>query len=313
MLISVVITNFNGAHLLKKNLPIIISLLEQSKLEYEIIIVDDASTDDSKEVLTRFTVERGSRFTVIYKDKNEGFASTVDTGIRAAKGEYVFTLKTDTVPESSGYFQLLLDHFKNNDKLFAVSATLKSMENGGEELRGCGQIYFEKGFFLHHRSTVNCELGSTCYTSWADGSASVFKKEIYLTIGGFDPLFNPFYWEDVDLGYRAWKCGYTIEYEPKAVLIHDFEKGAINSHYSKEQQRAISLRNQFLFLWKNADFKHLLLHIIWWPYQAAISLKNGNWDFFKAHLWIKFHFVSILKWRMFLHSQVIQSDDKILQ
>lgn len=114
-MISIVITNYNGAHLLKKNLPKVLSLLEKSKLEHEIIVVDDHSTDDSLTVLT--TLSRGglvngsNRLQVISKEKNEGFASTVDMGIRAAKGEYVFTLKTDTVPEKPEYFQLLLDHF----------------------------------------------------------------------------------------------------------------------------------------------------------------------------------------------------------
>lgn len=317
-MISVVITNYNGAHLLKKNLPKIISLLEKSKLavptsrqEYEVIIVDDASTDDSIKIIESLQ-STDYRLRLVKKDKNEGFASAADVGIRAAKGEYIFTLKTDTVPEKPDYFQLLLNHFKNNPKLFAVSATLKTIENGKEELRGCGQIYFDKGFFLHRRSTTNSEL-LTLNSSWPDGSASVFNKEIYLKIGGFDHLYNPFYWEDVDLGYRAWKAGYTIEFEPQAMLIHDFEKGAINSHYTKEQQKEVSLRNQFIFVWKNADLKHLAKFFFWETYHHAVALKNGQFN------WIKIYWQAFIKWPQILQRRLEQkkinkfSDDQILR
>jgi|GEM_PF-268289 len=332
MLISVVITNFNGAHLLKKNLPRIILLLEKSKQDYELIVVDDASIDESKTILNKFTVEMGSRFAVIYKEKNEGFASTVDMGIRAAKGDCVFTLKTDTVPEKSDYFQLMLEHFKNNPKLFAVSACLKTVEDGRIELRGQGQIYFQKGFFLHRRidkpeniggsstHSANASLAQNSstsmvkiYSSWADGSASVFNKAIYRRLGGFDCLFNPFYWEDTDLGYRAWKAGYIIEFEPKAILLHDFEVGSINTHYSKKKQRQISLRNQFLFTWKNADGKHLCFHCLWLAYHALVALKNGDWPFFQAYFWSKFHFFPILAKRIALKSIVKLSDDQVLR
>ena len=367
-MISVVITNFNGAHLLKKNLPKIISLLEKSRLampadrqEYELIVVDDCSTDDSRAVLEKIDFKEAdpsARLRAIFAPKNRGFAGTMDMGIRAAKAEYVFTLKTDTVPESPEYFNFLLSHFTRHSgersdsriskgtfrdpglgqddggKLFAVSATLKTIENGKEELRGGGQVYFEKGFFLHRRKiprhsgepeatpeSLNTTLRDPgqarmtedIYSSWADGSASVFNKAIYEKIGGFDNIYNPFYWEDVDLGYRAWKAGYTIEYEPKAILVHDFEKGAINSHYTKEQQKAVSLRNQFIFVWKNSDLKHLLLYFLWETYHHAVALKNGQFS------WIIIYWQAFIKWPQILKRRIGQkklnkfSDDQILK
>lgn len=306
-MISAVITTYNGSSLLKKNLTKTLSLLDKSRLEYELIIVDDASTDDSRVFLERLK-SRNSKIKTIYKTKNEGFASTVDMGIRMAKGEYVFTLKTDTVPEKVDYFELLLQHFKNNPKLFAVSSTLKSIENGKEELRGCGQIYFEKGFFLHRRISNLSKI-----SAWADGSASVFNKEIYEKIGGFDSLFNPFYWEDVDLGYRAWKAGYTIEYERNAVLLHDHEKGAISAHYSASQIEFIALRNQFLFFWKNADLENIGQFFFYLPYNVAIALKNLNWDFFAADFWSDCHFLPIFHRRVTLKKMTVKSDSEVLK
>lgn len=271
-MVSIVIPNFNGGKLLEKNLPKLLALLEKSGLEYEIIVVDDASTDGSVELLSR-----GGLVKIVAKTTNSGFATTVDAGIRAAKGKIVFTIKTDSIPEKSNYFSLLLKHF-DNSKTFAVSAALKTIENGREEIRGCGEIYFKKGFFLHQRGS-----NSSKTSAWADGSASAWRKDLYLKIGGFDPVYNPFYWEDVDLGFRAWKAGYQIDFEPKAILLHDFESGSIAKHYNKDQVRSISQRNQFIFVWKNGGWKRLLSYCFWEPYHVAIAFKNRNWQFFEAY------------------------------
>ncbi len=277
-MISVVIPNFNSATLLKKNLPRLLELLKKTKLEHEVIVSDDASTDGSLEYLKSLEPSHQNLVT-LRSFVNTGFAGNVDRGIRAAKGEIVFTIKTDAIPESSDYFKLMLKHFEN-PKVFAVSAALKTVENGKEEIRGNGEIYFEKGFYLHRRRHPGARraIGS----SWSDGSASAFRKDLYLKIGGFDHAFNPFYWEDVDLGFRAWKAGYEIHFEPKAILLHNYKSGAISCHYSPEQIKIISLRNQFIFTWKNADFKHKLLFFLWQPYHLAVALKNKDWDWFKA-------------------------------
>lgn len=305
-MISIVIPNFNGGKLLEKNLPKLFDLLKKSKLKHEVIVVDDASTDGSVELLS--ILSRGGLVKVITKTKNTGFATTVDEGIRAAKGEIVFTLKTDALPESAEYFQLILGHFGLKKNLsFAVSAALKTIENGKEEIRGSGEIYFEKGFFLHRRGKP--ELRS----AWPDGGASAFRRDLYLKLGGFDPLYNPFYWEDVDLGYRAWKAGYRIDFEPRARLRHDFESGAIAKHYTKEQVEIISQRNQFIFVWKNGDWKHLLSYCFWEPYHVAIAFKNRNWQFFEAYWQAVSQFPRILvaRWRQKSISQL--SDDTVLQ
>ena len=310
-MISIVIPNYNSAELLKKNLPRLVELLGKAKLDYEIIVVDDASTDDSLKRIQYLEARiKGldSQFQILTSSTNRGFASTVDAGIRAAKGEIVFTMKTDSVPEKAEYFQLMLSHFEtktsqNNDRkiaepVFAVTAALKTLENGKEEIRGAGEIYFERGFFLHRRIQPNLtnltNLPNSLRTDWPDGSASAFRKDLYLKLGGFDKIYDPFYWEDVDLGFRARKAGYEIHFEPKAILIHEHESGAISRHYTADQIKTISLRNQFIFVWKTGDWKHKLLYILWEPYHDLIAIKNHDWIFFKAYWWAV--------WRTFLET-----------
>ncbi|MCL5432371.1 MAG: glycosyltransferase family 2 protein [Patescibacteria group bacterium] len=298
-MISVVVPNFNGGEQLAKNLPRLLALLKKSGLDYEVIVSDDASTDDSIALLSGFHPVR-----LVTSSVNTGFAGNVDRGIREAKGEVIFTIKTDSVPKSADYFQLMLEHF-DNKRVFSVSAALETIEQGKKEIRGQGVLIFFRGLFLHFRTYDDyCRWFGTMrttrwlqqvgllpkrlpppdprYSAWSDGSASAFRRDLYLKIGGFDKLYNPFYWEDTDLGYRAWKAGYQIDFEPKASLLHDFESGVIGKHYTKEQIRLISLRNQFVFVWKNSDIHHLILHCLWLPYHVVVALKNQNWQFFAA-------------------------------
>ncbi len=282
-MISIVIPNFNSEKLLAKNLPKLLDLLKKAKLKFEIIVVDDASTDESVGLIRSPLANQGETFLkIIENPKNLGFASTVDAGIRAARGEIVFTLKTDSLPESPEYFRLMLKkvHPLKKDEpsekqVFSVTAALKTIENGKTEIRGAGEIYFEKGFFLHRRKNDTS-------TDWPDGSASAFRKDLYLKLGGFDKIYDPFYWEDVDLGFRTRKVGYLCFFEPKAVLIHEHESGAISRHYSPEQIKEISLRNQFIFTWKNGNLKQRLLCLFWGPYHCLIAFKNRDWVFFRA-------------------------------
>lgn len=319
-MISIVIPNFNSVELLKKNLPKLIKLLEKSKLAFEIIVSDDSSTDDSLGYLS--SLGDLGYLKIVRSSKNTGFAGNVDRGIRSARGEIVFTIKTDALPKSADHFSLMLGHF-DNPKVFAVSAALETMERAAsakgfgepkKEIRGSGEIYFEKGFFLHRRTptTHTSPTSLSLTSSWSDGSASAIRRDLYLELGGFDSLYNPFYWEDVDLGYRAWKAGYQIDFEPNAILEHSFESGAISRHYSAKQIKLISLRNQFIFVWKNADLKHLLLYFLWEPYHFAVALKNQDWLFFRAYWQAFLRWPGILVVRLKQRNLSRLSDEAVL-
>ena len=298
-MISVVIPNFNSGEKLVENLPKLLELLKKSKLEYEATVVDDASTDDSVAKIKSL----GLKIKIIKKRKNTGFGMTVDKGVRTARGEIVFVLNAiDILPELADYFRIMLAHFKD-PKVFSVAALKRD-----EEDHGCGRIYFEKGFFLHGKRDPSTALG---ITAWADGGSQALRREYYLKIGGFDPLYK-FYWEDVDLGYRAWKAGYQVDFEDRALLLHQKSEGPIAEYYSQEQRQVMNWRNQFIFVWKNADGKHLLLYFLWETYHFAVALKNQNWVFFRAY-WQAF-----CKWPEILMVRIRQrkfstlSDDEVV-
>lgn len=264
--ISVVIPNYNGENIIGNNLPKVFDAVEDA----EIIVVDDASEDGSLRVLDSFK----SKIKIIKNEKNLGFSSTVNRGVREAKGEIVILLNTDVVPEKD-FLKPLLFHFSDQN-VFAVGCIDKSVENGKIILRGRGVGSWKRGFLVHSKG----EVGKT-NTLWISGGSGAFRKSIWEKLGGFNSLYDPFYWEDIDLSYRAVKSGYKILFEPKSVVIHEHEKGVIKKKFSPSQVKAIAYRNQFIFVWKNAtDLKLQFSHPLWLPYHFINAVMKGDWNFF---------------------------------
>lgn len=282
---SIIIPNYNGAHLLKRNIPSVIKAVmyysRKTNTKAEIIIVDDGSTDTSVEIIKQYIAhnkEDNISLRFIEKEKNSGFSSTVNSGVKAAKGEIVVLLNTDVQPEES-FLQPLLTHF-SKPSVFAVACMDKSIENGKTVLRGRGIGQFQKGFLVHRAGTLNKET-----TLWASGGSSAFRKAYWKELGGMDELFDPFYWEDIDLSYRALKAGYEIVFEKQSVVVHEHEKGTIKSSYSKETVKTIAYRNQFFFVWKNiTDVQLLVSHLYWTTYYLAVYTIHGDRAFVKGFL-----------------------------
>lgn len=279
MKISIIIPNYNGKNLLEKNLPDVEKAIDffvkEKGNEAELIIVDDKSTDDSLNFLNTLKY-KNFKFFVLENPSNNGFSSTVNRGVIKASGEIVILLNSDVRP-SNNFIVPLIDNF-SDPLVFAVGCVDKNIENGKTVLRGRGIGKWEKGFLIHKRGELDKNN-----TLWVSGGSSAFKKEIWDKLGGMDKIYNPFYWEDIDLSYRALKSGYKILIEPKSIVIHEHEKGAIKNKFSPSEVKTIAYRNQFIFAWKlGTDFNIKLSQFIWFPYHIIIGFKNKDWSFFKG-------------------------------
>ncbi len=280
MKISIVIPNYNGEGLLKKNLPKVFEAVDyyvaSQNVQAEIIIVDDCSSDNSIEIVqsSKLKVKSYSlKLKIIKNEKNLGFSSTVNRGVREASGETVVLLNTDVVPEK-GFLEPLLSHFED-ERVFAVGCMDKSIEDDKIILRGRGIGKWQRGFLVHSRGEVD-----KTNTLWVSGGSSAFRKSTWDKLGGFDELYSPFYWEDIDLSYRAIKSGFKVLFEPKSIVVHEHEKGAIKGAYSPFQIKTVAYRNQFIFVWKNAsDLDLQFLHVFWFPYHFVKALASGEWAF----------------------------------
>lgn len=259
--VSIVIPNWNGRELLKKHLPLVIQNSEKAA----IIVVDDHSTDGSVAYIERTF----PNIRIIKKNEHDGFASTVNAGVQAATSDIVILLNTDVEPEKN-FLDPLLTHF-SDPNVFAVGCMEKSIENGNEILRGRGIGWWEKGFYHHKRGEID-----RSDTAWVSGGSGAFRRSIWQELHGMDTRFDPFYWEDIDLSYRATEKGYQIIFEPKSIVRHFHEKGKIKTEYTDMHIAYIAFRNQFYFIWKHASISQLMTGFFWVPVRMVQEMTKCN-------------------------------------
>lgn len=262
--VSVVIPSWNSERQLKQNLAYVFAAAAQ--VDAEIVIVDDASTFDRSAAYLR---SLGNKIRFYENKTNGGFSYTVNRGVREAKGDIIMLLNTDVRPAANCFSQAL--KLFHDPSLFAVTF------NSGEAWAG-GK--WQDGLLQHAKVEPTSSNKKKLNPSlWASGGQAAFDRRKWLELGGMDLLYKPFYWEDVDLGYRAWKRGWRIVWDPTSRCIHDHQKSVIASNFTPKFVRETAQRNQFLFVWKNIhDRKMLLSHLLRLP----LFIKNYPAPFFRA-------------------------------
>ena len=239
-IVSIIIPNYNGKELLEKNLPYVLKAYRNSgnKIK-EIIVVDDASTDDS----VTFIKHNFPEIRIIQHRVNRGFSSAVNMGARSAKGKYLALLNSDVIP-SKNFLETVLQHFKD-DKVFAVSLHEKGY--------GWARGKFKDGFIEHESGSESEDVHESF---WVNGGTGVFRRRYWMKLNGMDEkLLNPFYWEDLDLSYRAAKRGWLNLWDPEAKVVHEHELTI--GRISKTFREKIQQRNQLILIWKNITSPNL--------------------------------------------------------
>ena len=251
--LSVVIPSWNGRSLLQKFLPSVVQSVaafqSTCSLPAEILIADDASSDDTLSWLREHfpSVRCESSAT------RRGFAPTVNRGVRAARYSSVYVLNNDVALEPTT-LSALLPHL-SDPLVFAVTGQVYDFASG--LLRGGAQYgKFRRGFLgVHERLYVDpsdsCS-SAPLLTLWASGGSTLFDREKFLALGGFEELFAPFGWEDVEICLRAWKQGLTIHFEPRSSIWHQFSS-TIGSRHSRHHVRAVYERNRLWAHWMHLD------------------------------------------------------------
>lgn len=233
---SVVIPNWNGRKLLEKNLSRVLAIPFD-----EFVVVDDASTDDS----VLFIKTNYPQAKVLANKRNRGFSYTVNRGVEAAGGDIVFLLNSDVLPESD-LIKPIVKHFED-PKVFGVSLR--------ERNYWWAKPKIEHGFIGHGSGSPS---RVTHTTFWVSGGSGAFRRTMWNRLGGMDTLFSPFYWEDLDLSYRALKRGWKLVWEPRAVVEHRHESTINTRSFSQRYLNYIKGKNQLLFQWKHLDTSYLL-------------------------------------------------------
>lgn len=237
--ISVVIPNYNGRKLLEKNLPTIFRALRRVGADYEVIVPDDNSKDDSVEFLRGHYPE----IKVITSSVNLGFAGNINKGLRAATKDLVLALNSD-VALTDDYFVHQMEYF-NDPSVFGVMGAMKDPANDklivGAKV--CRQNLFGDIDATKNIITDPPEVLDTFYLSGANALIDTAKLR---QIGFFNEIYSPFYKEDIDLSLSAWRMGWRCLFEPRAVAFHE-TSSTILKHNRRKYVKYISKRNKFIF------------------------------------------------------------------
>lgn len=211
-LISVVIPNWNGKHLLETCL----SSLERLKYpNYEVVVVDNGSSDQSVEYIK----SEYPKVNIIELSTNTGFAYAVNRGIENSKGEYIALLNNDTevTPE---WLDEIIKPFSYSDSIGIVASKLLNfyhrdiIDSAGDFLNIVGQ-----GYAIGGGCKDGLQWNEGRYIFSGTGGASIYKREIFDKVGLLEEIFF-MYFEDMDLAYRAQRAGFTAWYQPSAIVYH---------------------------------------------------------------------------------------------
>ncbi|MDX2269278.1 MAG: glycosyltransferase [Bryobacter sp.] len=266
---SVVIPNWNGRDLLEKYLPSVVAALAGNPRN-EVIVVDNGSIDGSVDYLrTNFPTVR-----VLALPQNLGFGGGSNAGFAAAKNDIVVLLNSD-MRVAPDFLPPLLACFHAPD-IFAVSCQIFfSDPQKAREETGLTEGQFRSGMLrVRHRVDEDLQVPFPCF--YAGGGSSAFDRKKFLALGGFDEILAPFYLEDTDLGFLAWKVGWRVLYQPASHVWHE-HRGTIGKKFSQSYIDSIVAKNFLLFLWKNlASFSGLCQHLFAAHVSALLSVLLGN-------------------------------------
>ncbi|MBA3610471.1 MAG: glycosyltransferase family 2 protein [Rubrobacter sp.] len=239
--LTVVIPNWNTKKFLA---PCLNSLRRQTFTDFETVLVDSGSTDDS----LSFVTENFPEVQAIALGENRGFSGAVNAGIESSTAEYVVLLNNDT-EQDPGWLATLVDAAERRPEAALFASKLLDfddrsiLDGAGDALRRSGLPYR-----LGHRETDSGQFDNEQYVFGACAAAALYRRSLFKEIGPFDEDFFA-YCEDGDVSLRAGLAGHRCLYVPEAVVYH---VGSVSTGGKRSATATrLGTRNGLLLLVKN--------------------------------------------------------------
>lgn len=274
MNLSIVIPTWNAWDLLEPTLKALQSALAPLAASFEVLVVDDGGSDETAQKVR----ERYPDIQLIRRSENGGFSAACNTGIRRARGEWVLLLNNDMRPEPSALADLMTFADTLPADVFAVRPRIvRGVLLSDEDYRHMAmQPRLRFGMLrlqlvCMHEETSHKKAFPVC-----SGGAGLFRRKMLEELHGLDEIYSPYYWEDVDLSWRALSRGWYILYASEAVFVHE-QEGSIKRSQSPARVRRIAQRNAYLFHWLNLqDWRWLIAHAAYMPLHLLAALLRGH-------------------------------------
>lgn len=262
------VLNYNGQDLLKQCFPSVVEAAQKSKLcDVDVVVVDNHSKDASLEWLNKSYPSVS-----LLPSPGNWYLYSLNWAAGQVKSDYLVLLNNDVIMEPDSLDPLFEPLLQSNLVFSVTSLLLRPDKNTLDAGKRWGE--FRRGF-LHH-STME-DVAEIAPTLFPTGGAFAISRQQFLAYGGFDELYHPAYWEDVDLGYRAWKSGYVNLFQPASVMYH-IKAGSWGKE-DQEKVKQIDLRNSWLFTWRNVHDLTILAANLGWTLRYYLSaLKRREWS-----------------------------------
>jgi GT2 family glycosyltransferase len=268
-LFSIVIVNWNGRHLLEECLA---SLFDQTRRDFEVIVVDNGSTDGSAEWIE---TAWGDAVGLLRLPANQGFAGGTNAGLRRAKGRLLVLLNNDTAADPRWLEALA----RAADRYPAAGMFAPKILNyyRRDEIDNTGHVVYRDGLARgHHRlERDDGRFDGEAEALYPSGCAGMYRAELLGDVGLFDESFFA-YCEDEDLGLRARWAGWGCRYVPDAIVYHKYSATA--GAYSPRKAYLVE-RNRLWTVAKNFPVRDALLSPFWtaWRYLLhAVGVFSGR-------------------------------------
>ena len=241
--LSFIVVNRNGEAILPACLDSVFS--QEIEEPFEVIVVDDASTDGSLELVRRYF----PRARLVVLGKNRGPAAAKNAGAAVARGKVLAFLDNDVVLEK-GWARSMLSALES-DPLAGAAASHILLEGQGNHLNSTGGLVnllgyaWERGIYLPD----SCTYSLSREVAYACSAAMAVKRDVFEQLGGFDPDYFYLY-EDVDLGWRMNILGYRVMYVPEARVRHRL---SATMGLGGRRNEYLSVRNRLYTLLKDTE------------------------------------------------------------
>lgn len=250
--VAVVILNYNGAHYLRQFLKTVIAYSPEA----DIIVIDNASQDDSSELLKSYPEVR-----CIQLAKNYGFCGGYNKGLEQVSAKYYVLLNSD-VEVSPNWLAAPLKTLKRDSKIAVCQPKIRSYHKRTHfEYAGAAGGYldylgypFAKGRIMETLEKDSGQYETETPIFWASGAAFFVKAELYQRLGGFDETFFA-HMEEIDLCWRLQLEGYRIYYSPDSVVYH-VGGGTLDTESPRKVY--FNFRNSLFTLVKNRTLPELI-------------------------------------------------------
>lgn len=245
-LVSIIIPVSNQIELTGKCLNAIKRTIQQ--IIYEIIVVDNGSSDSTTSKLKKWSAE--GHFRAIFNKSNLGFGIACNMGAREARGKYLVFLNNDTIPRP-GWLEALVTLAENRVKAGAVGAKLV-YPNG--KLQEAGGIIFSDGSGWNYgrgEHPNDPRFNFVRQVDYCSAACLLVRADLFHKLGGFDTRFEPAYYEDTDLCFAIRASGFEVYYQPEAMVIHIEGATAGTDLTSGVKQFQVINKQKFIEKWRD--------------------------------------------------------------